>query len=729
MKHVIPPILFMLATILVFVAVMCILFSPSETELDSVYKRTRAWAKELEEKNAAFKVVYVSGSSGLLGIDAAYMRDIKKIPFLNAALIADASAGVMLDCAWDMVKQGDTLVLSLEPLSLDEGIGEYDGLSSVGLGLWWRQKGLCVPMPISDPRIKERVSLTQILVKGQISQLCRRLWDAVFICRENALMAGSSGQERESVQKSILLTVHPSGWYEGKGSLFHGDKSPLDIQLLSLDKDAQEKLRKQWNFEQEEGRSLISPRVKESLQRIRQLCDRRGVLLVYSMGWFYCPPERLSVARSRQQRLVEELLAIMPVYQDETWGLRTKKTDFHDHPSHLRNDVAYLRMNQLAEQIQSGLVWTASDRGCLDKLNSLTVLEDKKLLPLCPGDEGKVSSAFLQENAEYAYKAYAKFPWAARVSPEMFEEYVLPYAVVDETRESWRPDFYRRFTPYVENANSACDAALAISSAIQGELKVEYNIKREKPNQSPSESLRLGMASCTGLSILLVDALRSVGIPARLAGLVSWSHVRGNHNWVEFWDGQDWQMIEYNQNKINTSWVLENCAFLETDKDIHKIWVATWKKSQGEDSSLSSFPLVWNYVIQGTGGYWDTSAGKTPYAQDVSPRYKKISREYQSFLPNFEEQLLFINVVKNNEEKQMLERIACPVSLINKETHAVIFEGESKSASSDVREYLKLLVPRSGQYQLVVKLPTGDKVYPVIVTSAQIQLITFTIDS
>lgn len=696
MKRVIPPLLFMLATILVFVGIMCVLFSPEETELDFVYKSTRAWAKELEEKNAALKVIYVSGASGLLGIDAAYMRDIKKVTFLKAALIADASVGVMLDYAWNMLKQDDTLLLSLEPLSLDEGIGEYDGLSSVGLGLWWQQKGLCAPMPISNTRIKERDSLDQEMVFAQ---------------------------------ESISLTVNPSGWHEEKGSLFHGDKSARDVQLLSLGKDAQEKLRKQWNFEQEEGRSLISPRVKESLQRIKQLCDGRDISLVYSMGWLYCPPEHLYAARSRQQKLVEELLSIIPVYQDETWGLRTKKTDFYHHPSHLRNDVAYLRMNQLSEQIQSGLVWTVPDRGCFNKVNSLVSVEEKKLLPLCPGDEGKVSSAFLQENAEYAYKAYAKFPWAARVSPEMFEEYVLPYAVVDETRESWRPDFYRRFTPYVENANSACDAALAISSAIQGELKVGYNIKREKPNQSPSESLRLGMASCTGLSILLVDALRSVGIPARLAGVVSWSHVRGNHNWVEFWDGQDWQMIEYNQTKINTSWVLENCAFLETDKDIHKIWVATWKKSQGEDSSLSSFPLVWNYVIQGTGGYWDTSAGKTPYAQDVSPRYKKNSREYQSFLPNFEEQLLFINVVKNNEEKQMLERIACPVSLINKETHAVISEGESKSASSDVREYLKLLVPRSGRYQLVFKLPTGDKVYPVIVTSAQIQLITFTVDS
>jgi hypothetical protein len=35
------------------------------------------------------------------------------------------------------------------------------------------------------------------------------------------------------------------------------------------------------------------------------------------------------------------------------------------------------------------------------------------------------------------------------------------------------------------------------------------------PNQNVSESYKLGKSSCTGLSIILVNACRSVGIPSR----------------------------------------------------------------------------------------------------------------------------------------------------------------------------------------------------------------------
>eukprot|EP01047_Picozoa_sp_COSAG01_P107666 COSAG01_NODE_36658_length_514_cov_0.980723_1_plen_74_part_00 len=48
--------------------------------------------------------------------------------------------------------------------------------------------------------------------------------------------------------------------------------------------------------------------------------------------------------------------------------------------------------------------------------------------------------------------------------------------------------------------------------------------------------------SCTGTAILLGAALRSVGIPARVAGCSSESHAAsfGNdHHWVEYWDGSD----------------------------------------------------------------------------------------------------------------------------------------------------------------------------------------------
>ena len=72
-------------------------------------------------------------------------------------------------------------------------------------------------------------------------------------------------------------------------------------------------------------------------------------------------------------------------------------------------------------------------------------------------------------------------------------------------------------------------------------------------------TLLYGYASCTGVSILFVDALRTIGIPARVVGTPAWhgDHAQGNHNWVEVFvgdprgepwadpdTGQSWAFIE-----------------------------------------------------------------------------------------------------------------------------------------------------------------------------------------
>jgi hypothetical protein len=58
--------------------------------------------------------------------------------------------------------------------------------------------------------------------------------------------------------------------------------------------------------------------------------------------------------------------------------------------------------------------------------------------------------------------------------------------------------------------------------------------------------ITFGFASCTGVSILYVDALRSVGVPARLVGTPAWKGVasNGNHNWVEVFLGDGWYFNE-----------------------------------------------------------------------------------------------------------------------------------------------------------------------------------------
>ena len=57
----------------------------------------------------------------------------------------------------------------------------------------------------------------------------------------------------------------------------------------------------------------------------------------------------------------------------------------------------------------------------------------------------------LLSNVKLAYEARNRFAWAKSVPDSIFLNDVLPYASLNEERDQWRADFYKRFAPYVEN--------------------------------------------------------------------------------------------------------------------------------------------------------------------------------------------------------------------------------------------------------------------------------------
>ena len=57
----------------------------------------------------------------------------------------------------------------------------------------------------------------------------------------------------------------------------------------------------------------------------------------------------------------------------------------------------------------------------------------------------------------------------------------------------------------------------------------------------PMSTIGYGYASCTGISILFCNALRAVGVAARVVGTPAWygNRTNGNHNWLEVYVGTD----------------------------------------------------------------------------------------------------------------------------------------------------------------------------------------------
>ena len=205
-------------------------------------------------------------------------------------------------------------------------------------------------------------------------------------------------------------------------------------------------------------------------------------------------------------------------------------------------------------------------------------------------DRKTLSPQFLQDNAARAYAAWKDAPWAAQVPRAVFLDAILPYASLTEPREAWRPKLAAVAAPLVAGCKTPGEAAMALNKGLFPALKVHYSTARSRADQSPSETISSGIASCSGLSILLVDACRSVGVPARVVGTPLWADGRGNHTWVEVWDGGGWHYLgaaEPDDKGLDHAWFAGDAAKATKDSPVHAIYASTFRRTG------LSFPLVW----------------------------------------------------------------------------------------------------------------------------------------
>ena len=220
------------------------------------------------------------------------------------------------------------------------------------------------------------------------------------------------------------------------------------------------------------------------------------------------------------------------------------------------------------------------------------------------GDLKTLGKDYLLANVRHAYLAREATPWGRSIPLELFFEDVLPYASVNERRDDWRKDFYDRFLPIARECPTPGEAVKRLNVEVFKTFNVAYHAtKRPKPDQSPYESIQAGYASCTGLSILLIDAARAVGIPARMVGTPRWTDNSGNHTWVEVWDRQ-WSFVgACEPSQLNETWFLEKASQADESKPQNRIYATSFKHAD------TYFPMVWK------------RADKDVPAQDVTRRY------------------------------------------------------------------------------------------------------------
>lgn len=303
-------------------------------------------------------------------------------------------------------------------------------------------------------------------------------------------------------------------------------------------------------------------------------------------------------------------------------------------------------------------------------------------------DARSLSADFLLENVQYAYKARAEFPWAKEVPDSVFLNDVVAYANLNENRESWRKDFYERFKKYVAPCKTMREAIDSVNKNVRDELLVDYNTKREKPDQAPYESMRQHMASCSGLSILLTDAFRAVGIPSRVAGTPAWHDDRGNHNWNEVWIDGQWRFTEYYpSDDLDQSWFLTD-AGKAIKEDVRKAIYAASFKPTG-----CYFPLVWDEDI------------RYVHAENVTDRYTSLYRAQLSAMPaDGSHVALRVMVFRDKDHAEASgDRVATNLDVFKGDKQ--LYGGRSTGATQDMNDVLTFNVEKNQQY--IIKYMNG----------------------
>ena len=164
-------------------------------------------------------------------------------------------------------------------------------------------------------------------------------------------------------------------------------------------------------------------------------------------------------------------------------------------------------------------------------------------------------------------------PWGVN-DPALFREYIAPLTSLGETPVDWLPVLRPIAQELTAGAKTPLEAAMRLNRDLWKRVGVIYSTKRDKPNQDPLHSMRIGMASCSGLSILLVDACRSVGIPARVVGC-RWRNKPGNHTWVEVWsDGAWYPLGAFEDCPPDKLWFLADAAEATDDDPRYAIYAA-----------------------------------------------------------------------------------------------------------------------------------------------------------
>jgi hypothetical protein len=252
--------------------------------------------------------------------------------------------------------------------------------------------------------------------------------------------------------------------------------------------------------------------------------------------------------------------------------------------------------------------------------------------------------------------------------------------------------------PLVKNLESPSEATLLLNDKVWDIVNVRYSTKRPKADQSPFESIDAGLASCTGLSILLIDVCRAVGIPARFVGVPLWKDHSGNHSWVEIWDN-GWHFVgAFEQSPLNETWFGERAKTSDDSNWKYSIYAASFKKTD----------VIFPPLFDSTATY--------VFADIVTDRYSENIKDDGK-----------VNLAVRLFDKENGKRIIGDITLIKNDK--IIGSGKTRDEKSDFNDFLIFKIEPNSEVKIQAEIEGKIKTEKMELNDSKYQFSNIYLDS
>ena len=182
-----------------------------------------------------------------------------------------------------------------------------------------------------------------------------------------------------------------------------------------------------------------------------------------------------------------------------------------------------------------GMLFLSCNNLETERQTYLEFLYDNMSLP----DRIDYDSAFYVRQVQAALQARSEMAWGRSVPEREFRHFVLPPRVNNEDLDDFRTIYYTELASRVKGLTMT-EAILEVNHWCHEHVTYRPTSAR---TLGPASTIRTAYGRCGEESVLLVAALRTVGIPARQVYTPRWAHTDDNHAWVEAWADGQWHFL------------------------------------------------------------------------------------------------------------------------------------------------------------------------------------------